>query len=83
MYRVYFTKQALKDWENLKGAKLSEKAKWLTELVKKDSFQNPPSYESRRSRGALLQAHQHPASFCLCRGQGQEFRESRPHVDAL
>ena len=45
MYRVVYTKQAAKDVKNLKAAGLSEKAKKLIEVVKKDPFRSPPPYE--------------------------------------
>ena len=45
MYKVFFTKQSLKDLEKLKEAKLSSKAKELVEIIKGNPFQTPPSYE--------------------------------------
>jgi Txe/YoeB family toxin of toxin-antitoxin system len=45
VYRVVYTKQAAKDIKNLKAAGLSIKAKELIEIIKEDSFRNPPSYE--------------------------------------
>ena len=45
MYRIIYTKQAVKDIENLKACGLDKKAKELIEIMKKNSFQNPPSYE--------------------------------------
>lgn len=45
MYKVYFTKQALKDLENLKAANISSKAKNLVDIIKENPFQNPPRYE--------------------------------------
>ena len=45
MYRVVFTKQAVKDAEKLKMAGLSDKGKSLVEILKEDPFRNPPPYE--------------------------------------
>ena len=45
MYRVVITKNALKDVEKLKAANLSAKAKALTEILKENPYQTPPSYE--------------------------------------
>ena len=45
MYRIVYTKQAAKDIINLKSAGLSIKTKKLIEIIKKDPFKNPPSYE--------------------------------------
>lgn len=36
---------ALKDAKKLSSASLDKKAKELIEVIKKDPFQNPPSYE--------------------------------------
>lgn len=45
MYRIIYTKQAVKDIKNLKACGLDKKAKELIEIMKKNSFQNSPSYE--------------------------------------
>lgn len=45
MYRVVYTKQALKDLDKLKAANISQKAKVLVELIRKNPYQNPPRYE--------------------------------------
>lgn len=45
MYRIVFTKQAIKDLENLKKSGISNKAKMLVEVIKKNPYQNPPSFE--------------------------------------
>lgn len=45
MYRIIYTKQAVKDIKNLKAFGLDKKAKELIEIMKKNPFQNPPSYE--------------------------------------
>ena len=45
MYRIIYTKQAVKDIKNLKACGLDKKAKELIEIMKKNPFQNPPSYE--------------------------------------
>ena len=45
MYRIVYTKQAVKDIKNLKSVHLDEKAKKLIEVIKENPFQNPPAYE--------------------------------------
>ncbi len=45
MYKVVFTKQALKDLDNLKKANISKKAKSLVDLIRENPYQNPPRYE--------------------------------------
>ncbi len=44
-FRIKFVKQAFKDAENLKSAKLDGKAKKLIEIISHNPFQNPPPYE--------------------------------------
>lgn len=45
MYKIVFTKQALKDLENLKKSNISSKAKMLVDIIKENPYQNPPRYE--------------------------------------
>lgn len=45
MYRIVYAKQAAKDIQNLKAARLDKKAKELIEIVRRNPFQNPPPYE--------------------------------------
>lgn len=45
MYKVVYTKTAVKDVPKLKSAHLDEKARALIEIIRVDSFQNPPPYE--------------------------------------
>lgn len=45
MYKIVFTKQALKDLEKLKGIGYGNKAKNLVDVIRENPFQNPPSYE--------------------------------------
>jgi toxin YoeB len=45
MYKVVYTKTALKDIPKLKAVHLDGKAKSLIELIKENPFQNPPPYE--------------------------------------
>lgn len=45
MYKVVYSKQALKDAKKLSSAFLDKKAKALIELIKNDPFQKPPPYE--------------------------------------
>lgn len=48
MYKIVFTKQAIKDLEKLKIAKLSDRAKELIEIIKINPFQNPTHFEILR-----------------------------------
>lgn len=45
MYKIFFTKQALKDLEKLKVANISKKAKVLADLIRENPYQNPPRFE--------------------------------------
>lgn len=45
MYKIVFTKQALKDLEKLRTAGISKKAKELVDIIRKDPYRNPPRYE--------------------------------------
>ena len=45
MYAVVYTKNAVKDIQKIKTARLSKKVKDLTELIKLNPFQTPPPYE--------------------------------------
>ena len=45
MYKVVYTKTALKDIPKLKSAHLDRTAKALIEVIKNNPFQNPPPYE--------------------------------------
>ena len=45
MYKIVFTKQALKDLENLKKNGISLKAKILVDMIRENPYQNPPRYE--------------------------------------
>jgi len=45
MYKALLTKHALKDLDKLKAAHLSQKAKILIDVIKKNPYQNPPPYE--------------------------------------
>lgn len=45
MYKVVFTKQALKDVEKLKKSGISTKAKTLVDIIRENPYQNPPRYE--------------------------------------
>lgn len=44
-YRLVYTKQARKDAQKLKKSGLKEKALGLLEILAKDPYQNPPSFE--------------------------------------
>lgn len=45
MYKIVFTKQALKDLDNLKKCGISNKAKLLVDVIRENPYQNSPSYE--------------------------------------
>ena len=45
MYRIFYTKAALKAIPKLKAANLDCKARKLIEIIKKNPYQNPPPYE--------------------------------------
>ena len=45
MYKIYFTKQALKDLDNLKKSGISAKAKALIDIIRENPYQIPPRYE--------------------------------------
>ena len=45
MYKIVFTKQALKDVEKLKKSGISTKAKTLVDIIRANPYQNPPRYE--------------------------------------
>ena len=45
MYKLVYTKQAIKDLEKLKKANISQKAKRLVDLIRENPYQNPPKYE--------------------------------------
>jgi Txe/YoeB family toxin of toxin-antitoxin system len=44
-WKLVFTKQAQKDAKKIKSANLKVKTLELLEILKKNPFQNPPSYE--------------------------------------
>ena len=45
MYKIVYTKQAIKDIPKLKSANLDKKALALIEILKDNPFQTPPPYE--------------------------------------
>ncbi|MBQ6505102.1 MAG: Txe/YoeB family addiction module toxin [Flexilinea sp.] len=45
MYKIVYTKTALKDIPKLKAAHLDEKAKTLISLIRDNPYQTPPDYE--------------------------------------
>ena len=44
-YKILYSNIALKDAKKLSSSNLSEKAKVLIEILKKNPFENPPPYE--------------------------------------
>ena len=45
MYKIVYTKTAVKDIPKLKAAHLDSKAKALIDLIREDPYLTPPSYE--------------------------------------
>lgn len=45
MYKILYTKQVVKEIPKLKSANLDKKALALIEVLKNNSYQNPPPYE--------------------------------------
>ena len=45
MYKIVFTKQALKDLDNLKKIGISTKAKALVDIIREDPYQILPRHE--------------------------------------
>lgn len=45
MYKIVYTKTAVKDIAKLKAAHLDTKAKALIDVIRGNPFQTPPSYE--------------------------------------
>ena len=45
MYKIVYTKTAVKDIPKLKSAPLDTKAKALIDVIRENPFQTPPSYE--------------------------------------
>lgn len=45
MYRITYSRKALKDIPKLKSAGLDRKAKALIDIIRENPFQNLPSYE--------------------------------------
>ena len=45
MYAIVYTKTALKDIPKLKAAHLDQRAQALIEILRKNPFQTPPTYE--------------------------------------
>lgn len=45
VYVIEYHKKALKDIQKLKQSNLSNKAKQLIDVIRKNPFQNPPPYE--------------------------------------
>ncbi|MCM1333834.1 MAG: Txe/YoeB family addiction module toxin [Bacteroides sp.] len=45
MYKIVFTKTAVKDTQKLKSARLDKSAKALIDIIRENPYQTPPSYE--------------------------------------
>ncbi|MDR2089453.1 MAG: Txe/YoeB family addiction module toxin [Clostridiales Family XIII bacterium] len=48
MYSIVFTKRAANEISKLKTAKLDQKAISLIDIIRKDPYQSPPSFEKLR-----------------------------------
>ncbi len=45
MYKIYYSKIAVKQIQLLRSAKIDTKAKKIIDLISENPFQNPPPYE--------------------------------------
>lgn len=45
MYKIVYTKTAVKHIKNLKSSSLDKRAKALIEVIREEPFKNPPPYE--------------------------------------
>ena len=45
MYKIVYTKKAIKDIEKIKKSSINKKAKNLIEVIKNNPYQTPPPYE--------------------------------------
>ncbi len=45
MYKIVFTKTAVRDITNLKAVHLDSKARALIDVIRENPYQSPPSYE--------------------------------------
>ena len=45
MYRIVYTRTAMKDIPKLKAARLDAKARALIDVIRENPFQRPPEYE--------------------------------------
>lgn len=45
MYKIKYSREAIKDIERLRAARLDKKAKSLIDLIKEDPFASPPEWE--------------------------------------
>ncbi len=45
MYKIVYTKKAVKDIQKIKGAKLENITKNLINVIKENPYQTPPTYE--------------------------------------
>ncbi len=45
MYKIVYTKKAIKDIERIKQSSINKKAKSLIKVIKENPYQTPPPYE--------------------------------------
>ena len=45
LWRIVYTRQAIKDARKIAGSNLREKAEYLLALLERDPFQSPPPFE--------------------------------------
>ena len=70
MYRIVYTKIALKDIPKLKDIHLDDKAKKIIDIIRVNPYQNPPSYEKLKGNmdGLYLRRinYQHKLIYQVC-----------------
>lgn len=66
-FKIKFTKQASIDVSYLKRSNLKLKAKKIIEIIKTNSFSNPPPFEKLVDRFAwnVFKKNKYPAQNCL------------------
>lgn len=57
MYTIKYTKDAIKDVEKIKAARLADKVKNLIAVLEENPYQNPPRYEPLKENLSGLYSH--------------------------
>jgi Txe/YoeB family toxin of toxin-antitoxin system len=71
MYRVEFTKKAIKDAEKIKVAGLKSKVMVLMDVIKENPYKNPPPYEKLQGFTSVYSRRinvQHRLVYEVCDG---------------